>query len=140
VNATQLLYQALQIHAKEQSEPLRMFYRAFMKSFTNSQLAFIDETHVKPTDFRRKYGYGFDGLPAFVSLPNSAHGEDIAACGIAAIDYTGLFSFQTYTRTINSDDFYDNLINEVLPKMNSYPNPRSVLVLDNAPTHNPYSS
>jgi transposase len=37
---------------------------------------------------------------------------------------------------INNLTFMDNLLNEVLPQMNPYPQTESVLIMDNAATHN----
>jgi transposase len=120
----------------EQSKSQREFYRALMKHFWNHQLVFVDETHSTPANFRRKYGYGYHCLSAFSILYGTAHGIGKSASGIAAMDSHGVFSASIVTdETVDNDKFLQVLKEEILPKMNAYPHPRSVLVLDNAPTH-----
>ncbi len=46
-----------------------------------------------------------------------------------------MISITVTTNKVNMNLFMDNLRNEVLPQMNAFPGPESVLVLDNASTH-----
>ena len=43
--------------------------------------------------------------------------------------------YDTTVNQIDADVFMDVLETDVLPKMNSFPMPNSVLILDNAPPH-----
>ena len=81
-----------------------------MKHFWNHQLVFIDETHCNSSNFRRKYGYGYHGLPAFSSVYGSAHGIGKGTCGIAAMDYEGVFSVSVVTgEAVDNDKFMEVL-------------------------------
>jgi transposase len=120
----------------EQSEPLRLLYRTQVREFSREQLVFLDESQCQGKDFRRKYGRGERGLPAFACVYNSAHGDHISANAIAAITSVEVISVHILENdTMDAEKFVNYLSTELLPKMNSYPLPNSVLVLDNAPTH-----
>jgi transposase len=113
---------------------MKLLFRGVTSNFSPTQLVFVDETSVQGKALRRKYGWCFQGAPAFADVNNAPHGED-TACAIAAIDYSGVFSISTFEKTLGSDEFLQVLCSEILPGMNSFPNPRSVLVMDNARTH-----
>lgn len=106
-----------------------------LSHFAPRQLVFVDETHSQGKDFRRKYGYGFRGLPAFASVYNLPHGADRSACGIAAMALEGMISVHVTDKTVDSKHFIFTLENEILPQMQPFPASCSVLVMDNAPTH-----
>jgi hypothetical protein len=132
------MFQILEYRAKEQSIPLRNAYWAFMRenNFSARQLVFLDETHCKPNDLRRKYGLSMRGVPAFMYVNRSAHGIGNGCSGICAMSLRGMISVTIQQRMINQEVFMNTLVNEVLPQMNPYPMPESVLIMDNAATHN----
>lgn len=126
----------LEIHAIERSEPIRSLYRTFMQKFVKEQLVFLDESHCQAKDFRRKYGYGFRGLPAYSPVANSAHGDSVAACAAAAVCLDGVLAVTVIEgELVDSNRFLSILQDEVLPRMQPYPLPNSVLIMDNAPSH-----
>jgi len=122
--------------AREQSQPLRNLFMAMLKQFSAAQLVFMDETHCNPEALRRKYGYAIHGWPAFLKIYNTAHGDSNAVSGIAALASDGILSFRIVSENVNNELFIETLRNDVLPLMNPFPAPKSVLILDNAPTHN----
>ncbi|TBU36938.1 hypothetical protein BD309DRAFT_877385 [Dichomitus squalens] len=42
---------------------------------------------------------------------------------------------RTYGRALSGQQFYDWIVSDLLPKMNPYPGPNSVLIIDNCNTH-----
>jgi transposase len=136
--ASGITRQVLMTRAKQQSEPLRRLYKEFIKQFTKEQIMFLDESHCRPGDARRKYGYGIRGYGAFIPSSNVSHpGGSETACAIACMNSNGLVSATIYyNEIVNAEKFERNFKQEILPKLQSFPNPNSVLVMDNAPTHN----
>jgi hypothetical protein len=127
----------LMLKAKQQSEPLRKLYKGFIQLYSREQLVFLDETHCRPGELRRKYGYGIRGVGAYMPSSNIQHGAREASCAIACINVEGILSATDFqNETVNAQKLEANLVEEVLPKLEAYPTPNSVLVMDNAPTHN----
>jgi transposase len=92
--------------AKQQSEPLRRLYRAHMRKYSKEQLVFLDETHCRPGDIRRKYGYGIRGVGAFMLSSNMQHGSGGGSCAIACMNYNGILSATAYqNETIDAQKF-----------------------------------
>lgn len=125
----------LDFRAKEQSIPLRILFRSAVSQFSANQLVFADETHAKPEDVRRKYGYAIDAKPAFMRIRNMAHGDSEPISALCAMSLDGIFAVRTVDKNVDTDLFIQTLEATFLPRMNPYPQPRSVLVLDNAPVH-----
>jgi len=55
--------------------------------------------------------------------------------GIASISIQGIVTATVYDNIVDGDVFLWTLEHDILPLMNAYPLPRSVLVMDNAPVH-----
>jgi transposase len=125
----------LENRALEQNKQARDLYTAHMQQYSARQLVFFDETHVKPTDLRRRYGYSYIGTPAFLKVPNARHGQGTPCCGLAAMALDGMMSISIKEGNVDGDVVFACLRDEVLPHMNPYPQEMSVLVMDNASTH-----
>ena len=54
---------------------------------------------------------------------------------LAARNYAGVMAWKILDVNANTREFIDFIIAEVVPKMNPYPGPNSVLVLDGASYH-----
>ncbi|KAH7903356.1 hypothetical protein BJ138DRAFT_1020774 [Hygrophoropsis aurantiaca] len=54
---------------------------------------------------------------------------------LPALSLDGYIALRIVEGSVNSIEFYDFVVNDVLPKMNRYPNPRSILVMDNCAIH-----
>lgn len=126
----------LEYRAREQSQPLRQMYRNHIAQIPASCLVFMDETHCKPADLRRRYGYAYEGQPAFFYVFNSAHGEGTPCSALCALGIDGMISISTTEELMNGEYAFRMLEEEVLPMMRPFPQSKSVLVMDNAPTHN----
>lgn len=96
------------------------------------QLIFLDETSKDGRSAFRLHAWSQRGTPAIVSLPFS-RGTRISA--LAAFSYSG-FSSWSYTKgTFTRFSFYEAFINHILPTINPYPMPNSIVVIDNAKIH-----
>jgi transposase len=96
------------------------------------QLVFIDETAKDSRDAVRKYAWSRINSAAHVVLPFS-RSKRISV--LAAMDVYGFFASEMTVGTFDRKAFHHALINSILPYMNPYPWPRSILILDNARIH-----
>mmetsp|Transcript_17464 Transcript_17464/g.38729 ORF Transcript_17464/g.38729 Transcript_17464/m.38729 type:complete len:325 (-) Transcript_17464:271-1245(-) len=128
-------HKKLELRAMEQNQPLRLMYMNGMAQFSAKQLVFFDETHVNPADVRRRFGWSPSGTPAFMRVPGVTHGVGTACCGMAAMSIDGMLSITVTEENVTNDIIMACLRDEVLPQMAPFPAPNSVLVMDNAPTH-----
>jgi transposase len=138
ISKQQITTKIMQLYPIERSGPLRLFFseQVQLTAVSPRMLVFMDESHCRPSEFRRKYGRATKGKPAFMFVPNVAHGEGQAVSGVCAMGLNGILSVNTINGEITGDIFLRLLETEILPKMRPYPQDNSVLILDNASTHN----
>jgi hypothetical protein len=129
---------AIELHAKEQDEKMRAKFREHMKmlyatvEFTVTMGLFVDETHSDLATARRKYGWALKGRPAFKRVYNF-QGDGANGCSaICSFSIEGFRTVTTYDVAVDTEVFMTTLQQRILPYMNPYPGPRSVLFLDNA--------
>lgn len=127
----------VELRALEQNSELRRIFQVHVKQYSVHQLVFVDETSCNPTTFRRKYGWSFRGLPAFYSLYQQLHGEGRSLSSIVALSSTGVLAYSIHSETIDANTFTEALVNDILPRMNEFPQENSVLILDHSRTHDP---
>ncbi len=127
----------MELHPIERSEPLRLFFCEQLQLIVHSprMLVYVDESHCKPTEFRRKYGRSERGSPAFMLAPHVAHGEGQSVSAVCALGLNGLLSVNVLDGEVTGNRFMEILEDEILPKM-LYPQDNSILVLENVSTHN----
>lgn len=97
-----------------------------------SQLVFIDETSKDSRDSLRRYGWSRKGTKCTNVVP-FRRGKRVSA--LAALDVHGFFSWELIEGTFSRGNFFNALKYKILPLMNPYPLPRSILILDNAKIH-----
>lgn len=105
---------------------LRPFYK------NADQLVFIDETSKDSRDSVRKYAWSPINSPAVVNIP---FGRSKRLSILAALDIDGFFAFEITTDTFDREKFHNAMISKIMPLLNPYPLPRSILILDNARIH-----
>lgn len=102
--------------AREQSIALRQVFMATICQFSTNQLVFVDESHARPEDLRRKYGRALHNQPAFMYIPGVAHGENATPVGgICALSCEGMLVSHIYEGEVNADIFIKVLREEILP-------------------------
>jgi hypothetical protein len=96
------------------------------------QLVFIDETSKDGRSIARKYGWSVKGTKCIVAMPSS-RGKRLSV--LAALDIRGFFSWAYTEDTFTRQSFHDAFVSQILPYLNPYPWPRSIVVIDNARIH-----
>ena len=120
--------------AREASqEEVDNFYVKLKKFYKrNDQLVFVDETSKDSRDAIRNYAWSRRGTPSVVK---NKFGRSIRSSILAAVDVTGFFAWHCDDGTYNRTKFHSAFVSKILPEMNPYPFPRSILILDNAKIH-----
>ena len=96
------------------------------------QLLFIDETSKDGRDAFRRYARSKRGTKAVVKLPFS-RGERVSV--LAALDHKGFLSWKSTRGTFTRKKFHDAFSEKVVPFLNPWPLPRSIVIMDNAKIH-----
>ena len=96
------------------------------------QLVFVDETSKDGRDAFRRYARSKRGTKAVVRLPFS-RGNRISI--LAALDYTGFMSWKCTAGTFSRRAFNNAFSEKVVPFLNPWPLPRSIVIMDNAKIH-----
>lgn len=99
--------------------------------YTASQLVVVDESAANERTKDRRWGWSPKGLACRVdqSATRSSRWSILPAIGI-----NGYLEYEIYHGSFNSERF-ENFVKRLLTKMNRFPLPRSVLVMDNVATH-----
>ena len=116
-----------------QSQPLRVAWQAQMQDLTAEQLVFIDESLFKQQTAWRLMAYGPIGSPARYA-DDTARGNTWSILPAYTIDRylpcTGI-----HLGFFDGDAFVSWVLNELLPHLRPFPEPRSVVCLDNLNVH-----
>ena len=96
------------------------------------QLVFIDETSKDGRDAFRRYARSKRGTKAVVRLPFS-RGNRVSV--LAALDYTGFMSWKCTRGTYSRKRFHHAFSEKIVPHLNPWPGPRSIVIMDNAKIH-----
>lgn len=95
-------------------------------------LVFLDETAVNERALDRKYGWSTIGTPARL-VQSAKRTKKWSTLPLYSMD--GFFTWQIIHGSYDSTLFEEFLYTHVIPNMQSYPGPRSVLIMDNARIH-----
>ena len=107
-------------------------FMAEVCQYSRDMFIWVDETGSDARDMLRRYGYALRGLRA-ETRSLLVRGRRISS--IAAIDSTGLVDVYNTNGTVNGEIFYDFVRGSLIPNMLPFPNPRSILVMDNCSIH-----
>ncbi|CAB4494688.1 unnamed protein product [Rhizophagus irregularis] len=118
--------------ARERNENDRLNFIVHMSQYSPLQLVFSDESAYNRRTLSRRYGWSFKGRHAYKSV-FFVRGKRYTIEG--ALCLNGLLAYAIQEGPMNSNDYSDFIENVLLPKMNAYPGPYSVLVLDNVSIH-----
>lgn len=115
----------------ERDEELRFLWQSKLTEFRADQLVYVDESASNERTKDRKMGWTTKGMPCRVRMSGKRSKRWSI---LPAIGMNGYLDYEIYHGGFNGERFC-NFIRSLLPKMNPYPGPRSVLVMDNASTH-----
>jgi transposase len=129
-----LTRKVLEKRAREASDDeLQGYYRRLSPFYSHpSQLVFVDETSKDGRDALRKYAWSRRGTSAIVTLP-FGRGERVSV--LAALDCHGFFGWGMTDGTFDRLKFHTVMCEKIVPYLNPWPFPRSILILDNAKIH-----
>ena len=96
------------------------------------QVVFIDETSKDGRDAFRRYARSKKGTKAVMRIPFS-RGNRVSA--FAALDHKGFMSWKCIEGTFDRAKFMEAFSEKVVPHLNPWPLPRSIVVMDNAKIH-----
>jgi hypothetical protein len=96
------------------------------------QLVFVDETSKDARASLRQYAWSPKGSPAVVNLP-FARGKRVSA--LAAFNHSGFLGWGFTPDTFTRFTFHDQLVENILPHLNKWPLPNSIVIIDNARIH-----
>ena len=114
--------------ASERSQLYRDTYFLAVSNYTHDQLVFMDESAANEYTMRRKRGYGAFGIRPVIQVPikrSKRHSVLPVYCS------DGILCYYIHKGSINRVRFEWFLRNEVLPRCNPFPGPKSVIVMDN---------
>lgn len=97
------------------------------------QLVFLDEC----TNARNSLTRTYSRSPAKMMARGKTYIPSRRVSFIGAISSRGLVDFDLFPNTISSQEFTEFLTQNLLPRMNPYPQHHSILILDNARAHSP---
>jgi len=124
----------LSVISSRRSEWDRETFRATVKGFTAEQKVFLDETRKAARSLERVHGRGPRGQRVKVRRFFTRNLSGHSALGMLTID--GMYSCAiTDAKGVTADLFIEQLEHHVVPYLNRYPGPRSVVILDNARIH-----
>jgi transposase len=120
--------------AKEALPREREIYLNSLKTWYSyaEQLVFIDETSKDGRDCLRRYARSKRGKAAIVRLPFQ-RGKRISV--VAGITTDGFLGFDHTDGTFTRQKFHESIVKHVLPHLQVWPLPRSIVILDNAKIH-----
>ena len=121
-------------HAREARNEDVLFYYKSLSCFYSfpKQLVFVDETSKDGRSSMRQYAWSLRGAQALVNVA-FRRGKRVSI--LAALSTNGFLAWGLTSGTFDRCLFHDNIVTKILPKMNRFPLPFSILVLDNARIH-----
>ena len=118
--------------ALERSQLCRDGYTLEISNYTYDQLIYLDESRANEHTCLRKRGWSpFGIIPEVVRPVKRSERWSI----LPAYCVDGILASHVYHGGINAARFEWFLENEVLPRCNPFPGPKSVIVLDNCSSH-----
>jgi transposase len=126
----------LKIEAAQRNQELRTAWQDTLQYFSANQLVFIDETGSDERTGDRQYGWARIGERARVSRWFGRR-DRVSLLGAYTIE--GYIAGITFSGTCNAELFEEFIIDYLLPLCNPYPQPRSVLIMDNASIHHAFA-
>lgn len=109
------------------------YYNRLSPFYTHpDQLVFVDETSKDGRAAIRRYAWSQRGTPAIVKLPNS-RGKRISV--LASFTTSGFSGWFYNEGTYDRKQFHEAFRDVILPTLNPWPLPRSIVIMDNAKIH-----
>ncbi|KAL1942037.1 hypothetical protein VTO73DRAFT_6567 [Trametes versicolor] len=130
-----LTHKLLQKIAAERNEELRAEWKEMVAAEflgTGDEFIFVDETSKNDLTYGRRFGYAPAGARAELS-DVFVRGQRYSLA--AAMSKEGYIATRIVEGSFDSIEFYNFIVEDVLPQMNPWPHARSTLVVDNCSIH-----
>lgn len=118
--------------ARQRSEALRGIFMASTFHYPREFFVWLDETGSDCRNQIRTFGYSPRGFTP-VYHRELIRGRRISS--VAAISSQGVLAYDFVTETMNGDRFLDFIRGKLIPCMQPFPAPNSILVMDNCSIH-----
>ena len=118
--------------AKQRSEILRGLFMAEVLQYSRELFVWVDETGSDHRDQIRKFGYSLRGFSP-VCHRFIVRGTRISS--VIAMTSCGVLVSDFITGTMNGDKFFDYIRGQLVPCMQQFPAPHSILIMDNCSIH-----
>ena len=125
--------QQFQKEARERDPVLREAWIRQLGHFRADQLVFTDESGINPRHGDTTHGWAKKGEVIRMKVPGPKS-ENYSLLPAMTVD--GYIALIVHQGAVNKELFLDFLQDYVLPLCNPYPEPRSVIIMDNAAIHN----
>jgi len=122
----------LRMFARQQCAVKQAKYLLALTGYRHDQLVFLDEMHSDMLNYNRQYGWAPIGVRPRVP---GLYVRGVKYSVVGALHLDGLLTHLTITGGFKGKDYLFFVKNNLLPKMNPFPGPRSVIVADNASIH-----
>ncbi|KAG6947205.1 hypothetical protein JG687_00016257, partial [Phytophthora cactorum] len=135
LNFDLVLTQKVITRAARESVPLEIAkYKAKLQAIYSypEQLLFIDETSKDGRHAYRRYGWSACNTKCVVKLPFS---RDKRRFIFATVNHSGFVAWETTEGTFTRTSFHRAFVKHVIPLLNPWSLPNSVVILDNAKIH-----
>ena len=120
--------------AKQRCEELRGLFMARVLKFPHEFLVCCDETGSDRRDQIRKFGYSLRGqTPVYHRYLHVVRGTRISS--MLAMTLSGVLTYKFHTGTIDGNKFFNFVQGSLIPNMQSFPGPHSILIMDKCSIH-----
>jgi transposase len=109
----------------------RVLFRSKMAEYKANQIVFLDESAANERTGDRRWGWSLRGLPCKVMSSNR---RSIRWSILPAMGLNGYLDYEIHHESFITERF-NLFVRQLMPKLNPFPGPRLVLVLDNAKIH-----
>ncbi|CAK5279006.1 unnamed protein product, partial [Mycena citricolor] len=128
-----LTYKMLKRAAAERDEMAREeWMHTIQTTFLSSMMVTVDESSKDGRTIYRKRGRAPAGQRGLLEA-DFVRGERYSI--LAAMSVDGYVGTQIVSGSVDGDEFFDFIVEDILPQMNCFPADRSVLMLDNCAIH-----
>lgn len=109
-------------------------YLSILSIFYNpEQLLFVDECSVTSRDVHRRNAWSPLGKDACVGIKQLRGPRSISV--LASFDVNGFVTWKSQKCAFTKNSFHHAFVETIIPIMNPFPLPRSIIVLDNCSIH-----
>ena len=118
--------------AKQRSEEQRGIFMARTFPYPRNFFVWLDETGSDCRSHTRKYGYSLKGVTPIYHR-HLVRGKRISS--VAAMSSQGVMTYDIFSGTMNGDRFLDFVRGMLIPCMQPFPAPNSIVIMDNCAIH-----